>query len=108
MKLYSKLTILLLAVFLVFGASCTAKEKKVQAAAEEPVDEEAIRIASIAVSQLPDDMQGNILDNMESFKADLAAVMAEESRFFLRVMRRKKPSIKRVITARWKPDTTTI
>ena len=38
MKLYSKLTILLLAVFLVFGASCTAKEKKVQAAAEEPVD----------------------------------------------------------------------
>ena len=83
MKPYSKLTILLLAVFLVFGASCTAKEKKVQAAAEEPVDEEAIRIASIAVSQLPDDMQGNILDNMESFKADLAAVMAEESRFFI-------------------------
>ena len=83
MKPYSKLTILLLAVFLVFGASCTAKEKKVQAAAEEPVDEEAIRIASIAVSRLPDDMQGNILDNMESFKADLAAVMAEESRFFI-------------------------
>lgn len=83
MKPYSKLTILLLAVFLVFGTSCTAKEKKVQAAAEEPVDEEAIRIASIAVSRLPDDMQGNILDNMESFKADLAAVMAEESRFFI-------------------------
>ena len=83
MKLYSKLTILLLTVFLVFGTSCTAKEKKVQAATEEPVDEEAIRIASIAVSQLPDDMQGNILDNMESFKADLAAVMAEESRFFI-------------------------
>jgi len=83
LKPYSKLTILLLAVFLVFGASCTAKEKKVQAAAEDPVDEEAIRIASIAVSQLPDDMQGDILDNMESFKADLAAVMAEESRFFI-------------------------
>ena len=83
MKPYSKLIILLLAVFLVFGTSCTAKEKKVQAAAEEPVDEEAIRIASIAVSQLPDDMQGNILDNLDEFKADLAAVMAEESRFFI-------------------------
>lgn len=85
MKLYSKLTILLLAVFLVSGVSCTAKEKKVQQAApaEEPVDEEAIRIASIVVSQLPDNMHNGILDNMDSFKADLARVMAEESRFFI-------------------------
>ena len=74
----------MLAVFLVFGASCTAKEKKVQQAeTEEAVDEEAIRIASIAVSQLPENMQGNILNNMDAFKADLAAVLAEESRFFI-------------------------
>ncbi|MBO7093778.1 MAG: hypothetical protein J6W33_02620, partial [Spirochaetia bacterium] len=72
MKPYSKLIILLLALFLVFGASCTAKEKKVQASAEEPVDEEAVRIASIVVSQLPENIQGNILDNMEAFKSDLA------------------------------------
>ena len=85
MKLYSKLTILLLAIFLVFGASCTAKEKKVQQAApaEEPVDEEAIRIASIVVSQLPDNMHNGILDNMDSFKADLVKVLQEESRFFI-------------------------
>ena len=83
MKQYSKLGILLLALFLVLGVSCTAKEKKVQAADEEPVDEEAIRIASIVVSQLPDDIQGNILNNLDEFKADLAAVMAEESRFFI-------------------------
>ena len=74
---------MLLALFLVFGASCTAKEKKVQAVAEEPVDEEAVRIASIVVSQLPENIQGNILDNMEAFKSDLADVMAEESRFFI-------------------------
>ncbi|MBP5739406.1 MAG: M15 family metallopeptidase [Spirochaetia bacterium] len=74
----------MLAVFLVFGASCTAKEKKVQQAeTEEAVDEEAIRIASIAVSQLPENMQGNILNNMDAFKADLAAVLAEDSRFFI-------------------------
>jgi D-alanyl-D-alanine carboxypeptidase len=83
LKQYSKLGILLLALFLVLGVSCTAKEKKVQATAEEPVDEEAIRIASIVVSQLPDDIQGNILNNLDEFKADLAAVMAEESRFFI-------------------------
>ena len=83
MKPYSKLSILFLAAFLVFGTSCTAKEKKIQAEAEAPVDEEAIRIASIVVSQLPEDMQGNILDNMDEFKTDLAAVLAEESRFFI-------------------------
>ena len=85
MKPYSKLAILLLAVFMAAGVSCTAKEKKVQqaAVAEEPVDEEAIRIASIAVSQLPEEMQGAILDNMDAFKADLAKVLAEESRFFI-------------------------
>ena len=70
---------------MVFGASCTAKEKKVQqeAPAEEMVDEDAIRIASIVVSQLPDNMQNGILDNMESFKSDLARVLEEESRFFI-------------------------
>ena len=83
MRPYSKLTVLMLAVFLVFGASCTAKEKKVQPAVEEIVDEEAIRIASIVVDQLPDNMHAAILDNMELFKADLAAVLAEESRFFI-------------------------
>ena len=85
MKLYFKLTIFLLAIFMVFGASCTAKEKKVQqeAPAEEMVDEDAIRIASIVVSQLPDNMQNGILDNMESFKSDLARVLEEESRFFI-------------------------
>ncbi|MBO7093459.1 MAG: M15 family metallopeptidase, partial [Spirochaetia bacterium] len=54
-----------------------------QAETEEAVDEEAIRIASIAVSQLPEKMQGNILNNMDAFKADLAAVLAEDSRFFI-------------------------
>lgn len=85
MKLFSKLTILLLALLLVLGASCTAKEKKVQQAvpAEEPVDEEAIRIASIVVSQLPDSMHDGILNNMDAFKADLAKVFEEESRFFI-------------------------
>ena len=85
MKLYSKLTILLLALFLVLGVSCTAKEKKAKQAeiAEAPVDEEAIHIASIVVSQLPDNMQSNILDNMDAFKADLAAVLEEDSRFFI-------------------------
>ena len=86
MKLFSKLTILLLSVFLAFGASCTAKEKKVQAVAApavEPVDEEAIHIASIAVSQLPDSMHEAILNNMDAFKADLAKVLEEESRFFI-------------------------
>ena len=86
MRLYSKLFILLLAVFLVSGASCTAKDKKAASAsapAVEPVDEEAVRIASIVVSRLPGNMQGNILDNMDDFKADLARVMAEESRFFI-------------------------
>ena len=70
---------------MVFGASCTAKEKKVQQAApaEETVDEDAVRIASIVVSQLPDNMQNGILDNMESFKSDLARVLEEESRFFI-------------------------
>lgn len=84
MKLFSKLTILLLALLLVMGASCTAKEKKAQASpAEEPVDEDAIRIASIVVSQLPDSMHDGILDNMDAFKADLAKVLEEESRFFI-------------------------
>ena len=84
MKLFSKLTILLLSVFLVLGASCTAKEKKAQSATvEEKVDEEAIRIASIVVNQLPENMHDAILNNMDSFKADLAAVLAEESRFFI-------------------------
>ena len=85
MKLFSKLTILLLAFFLVLGASCTAKEKKVKQAevASEPVDEEAIRIASIVVSQLPEEMHDAILGNMEAFKADLARVLEEDSRFFI-------------------------
>ena len=84
MKLFSKLTILLLALLLVLGASCTAKEKKAQASpAEEPVDEEVIRIASIVVSQLPESMHDGILNNMDAFKADLAKVLEEESRFFI-------------------------
>lgn len=85
MKLYSKLFVILFALLLVLGASCTAKEKKVQAsaAAEEPVDEEAVRIASIVVSQLPESMHDGILNNMEAFKADLAGVLQEESRFFI-------------------------
>ncbi len=85
MKLFSKLTILLLAFLLVLGASCTAKEKKVKPAevAQEPVDEEAIRIASIVVSQLPEEMHDTILSNMEAFKADLARVLEEDSRFFI-------------------------
>ena len=85
MKLFSKLTILLLALFLVLGVSCTAKEKKVQQAevSAEPVDEEAIHISSIVVSQLPGEMHDAILNNMEAFKADLAKVLAEESRFFI-------------------------
>ncbi len=85
MKLYSKLTILLLALFLVLGVSCTAKEKKAQQAASavEAVDEEAVRIASIVVSKLPDNMQDAILNNMDEFKADLAKVLEEESRFFI-------------------------
>jgi D-alanyl-D-alanine carboxypeptidase len=85
LKLYSKLFVILFALLLVLGASCTAKEKKVQAsgAAEEPVDEEAVRIASIVVSQLPESMHDGILNNMEAFKADLAGVLQEESRFFI-------------------------
>ena len=76
---------MLLALFLVLGVSCTAKEKKAQqvAPAEEPVDEEAVRIASIVVSQLPDNMQDSILNNMDEFKADLATVLEEDSRFFI-------------------------
>ena len=83
MKPFSKLAIVLLALFL--ALACHGKEKAVQqaAAAEEPVDEVAIRIASIAVSQLPVDMQGNILNNMDAFKADLAGVLEEDSRFFI-------------------------
>ena len=83
MRLYSKLSIVLLALFL--ALSCHGKEKGTQQAAvqEEPVDETAIRIASIAVSQLPENMQGNILDNLDEFKSDLANVLEEESRFFI-------------------------
>ena len=85
MKLFSKLTFVLLSLFLIFSTSCTAKEKKaVQEQAEvEMVDAESIRIASIVVSQLPESMHSNILDNMEDFKDDLAAVLEEESRFFI-------------------------
>ncbi|MBR0318277.1 MAG: M15 family metallopeptidase [Spirochaetia bacterium] len=86
MKLYSKLIIFMLALFLVLGVSCTAKEKKVQAseaAVEEPVDEEALHIASIVVSKLPEEMHSYILDNMASFKEDLSKVLLEDPRFFI-------------------------
>ncbi len=65
--------------------SCHGKEKPVQQAAEavEQADEVAIRIASIAVSQLPDEIQNTILDNIDDFKADLAGVLEEDSRFFI-------------------------
>ena len=84
MRLFSKLSIVLLAMFL--ALSCHGKEKTAQeakAVQEDVADEEAIHIASIVVSQLPEDMQGNILDNMDDFKSDLAAVLAEDSRFFI-------------------------
>ena len=84
MRQFSKLSIVLLALFLALG--CHGKEKSAQQAApveEAPADEAAIRIASIVVSQLPEDMQNNILDNMDAFKADLAGVLEEESRFFI-------------------------
>ena len=65
--------------------SCHGKDKNVQPAAvqEEIPDEESIRIASIVVSRLPDDMQGKILDNLDEFKADLAGVLEEDGRFFI-------------------------
>lgn len=84
MRLFSKLSIVLLAMFL--ALSCHGKEKSVQpakAVQEEVADEVAIHIASIVVSQLPEDMQGNILDNLDEFKSDLAGVLAEDSRFFI-------------------------
>ena len=84
MRLFSKLSIVLLAMFLAFSGH--GKEKNAQQAEsveKAPADEEAIRIASIVVSQLPENMQGGILDNMDDFKADLAGVLEEESRFFI-------------------------
>ena len=84
MKLFSKLSILFMAFFLALTISCTAREKKVsQTALEEKVDEEAIRIATIVVELLPDNMQNAILSNMDEFKVDLAKVLQEESRFFI-------------------------